>query len=174
MTCWSFREDHLSSTDYVITCMSDAETLVHLIPIAVAALIGGLIYLWLHSYELTVTNKRAYGKIAWGKRVDLPLDAISSTSTIRLLKGVAISTASGRISFRLIKNADEIYNVVSNLLIERQQNKTNINANPNTTVAPTAPMLDEADMIQKYKNLLDSGAITQEEFDAKKKQLLGL
>lgn len=31
-----------------------------------------------------------------------------------------------------------------------------------------------ADEIKKYKELLDSGIITQEEFDAKKKQLLGL
>ena len=31
-----------------------------------------------------------------------------------------------------------------------------------------------ADDILKYKNLLDAGIITQEEFDAKKKQLLGL
>lgn len=33
---------------------------------------------------------------------------------------------------------------------------------------------DTADEIKKFKELLDSGAITQEEFDAKKKQLLGL
>ena len=31
-----------------------------------------------------------------------------------------------------------------------------------------------ADEIVKFKQLLDSGIITQEEFDAKKKQLLGL
>ena len=31
-----------------------------------------------------------------------------------------------------------------------------------------------ADELKKYKDLLDSGVITQEEFDAKKKQLLGL
>ena len=31
-----------------------------------------------------------------------------------------------------------------------------------------------ADEIKKFKELLDMGAITQEEFDAKKKQLLGL
>ena len=31
-----------------------------------------------------------------------------------------------------------------------------------------------ADEIKKFKELLDSGIITQEEFDAKKKQLLGL
>jgi len=33
---------------------------------------------------------------------------------------------------------------------------------------------DSVSEIQKYKELLDSGAITQEEFDAKKKELLGL
>lgn len=33
---------------------------------------------------------------------------------------------------------------------------------------------DTADEIKKFKELLDCGAITQEEFDAKKKQLLGL
>jgi predicted Zn-dependent peptidase len=31
-----------------------------------------------------------------------------------------------------------------------------------------------ADEILKYKNLLDMGVITQEEFEQKKKQLLGL
>ena len=34
--------------------------------------------------------------------------------------------------------------------------------------------LSPADEIKKYKDLLDSGAITQEEFDIKKKELLGL
>ncbi len=36
------------------------------------------------------------------------------------------------------------------------------------------PTLSEADEIRKYKKLLDEGIITQEEFEAKKKQLLGL
>ena len=31
-----------------------------------------------------------------------------------------------------------------------------------------------ADELKKYKELIDSGVITQEEFDAKKKELLGL
>ena len=139
-----------------------------LIPVAALALIGGLIYLWLRSYELTVTDKRIYGKVAWGKRIDLPVDSVSATSTTRVLKGVSVSTSSGRISFRVIKNADEIYKVMNNLLIERQQEKVN------ATVAATTPKSDEADQLKKYKDLLDSGVITQEEFDAKKKQLLGL
>lgn len=139
-----------------------------LIPVAVFALIGGLIYLWLRSYELTVTDKRIYGKVAWGKRVDLPADSISSTATIRLLRGVAVATSSGKISFLVIKNADEVYGVINNLLIERQKEKAKESA------PVTITQSDEADQLKKYKALLDSGVITQEEFDAKKKQLLGL
>lgn len=148
------------------------DDLEYIIPIATSvaafALIGGLIYLWLRSYELTVTDKRIYGKVAWGKRVDLPVDSVSAIATIRVLKGVSVSTSSGRISFCVIKNADEIYKVMNNLLIERQQEKVN------ATVAAAAPKSDETDQLKKYKDLLDGGVITQEEFDAKKKQLLGL
>lgn len=41
-------------------------------------------------------------------------------------------------------------------------------------VASTAKEISPADEIRKYKQLLDDGILTQEEFDAKKKQLLGL
>lgn len=34
--------------------------------------------------------------------------------------------------------------------------------------------MSSAAELKQYKELLDSGVITQEEFDAKKKQLLGL
>ena len=39
----------------------------------------------------------------------------------------------------------------------------------NITTSPS-----NADELKKYKELLGAGVITQEEFDAKKKQLLGL
>ena len=38
----------------------------------------------------------------------------------------------------------------------------------------TTPQNENIDELKKYKELLDQGIITQEEFDAKKKQLLGL
>lgn len=41
-------------------------------------------------------------------------------------------------------------------------------------IGEAAPAPSAADEIAKYKALLDSGAITEEEFEAKKKQLLGL
>ena len=135
------------------------------------SLIGVLLFLWMRSYELTVTDKRVYGKVAFGKRVDLPLDSISATSTISLLKGVAVSTASGKISFLVIKNAAEIYETVSALMIERQQKKQVQESAP---AAAATPAVDAADQIVKYKKLLDDGIISQQEFDIKKNQLLGL
>ena len=47
---------------------------------------------------------------------------------------------------------------------------------PTQIIVQQAPVqqVTNADELKKYKELLDSGVITQEEFDAKKKQLLGL
>ena len=157
-----------SGFDYLMSNSPLVPISLLIAPIGVFALIGGLIYLWLRSYELTVTDKRIYGKVAWGKRVDLPVDSVSATESLRFLNGVSVSTSSGRISFRALKNADAIYKAINDLLIERQQEKSK------SAPIIEAPKSDEADQLKKYKELLDSGVITQEEFDAKKKQLLGL
>ena len=167
--CWECEQYEKGKFAYAVEyTFYMTNILSFLVPFAGLSLIGGLIYLWLRSYELTITDKRIYGKVAWGKRVDLPVDSVSATATISLFKGVSVSTSSGKISFLAIKNAAEIYKVVSGLLIERQQEKSK----PAPIIE--APKSDEADQIKKYKELLDSGVITQEEFDAKKKQLLGL
>lgn len=143
------------------------ETIVLGYPICL--LIALFVFLRLKSYELTVTDKRIYGRVAWGKRVDLPQDSISALSTVSMLKGIAASTSSGAIKFLLIKNADEIYEIMNNLLIERQQKAQSVQP----AIKQEIPQ-SSADELKKYKELLDSGVITQEEFDAKKKQLLGL
>lgn len=44
----------------------------------------------------------------------------------------------------------------------------------NNKISNNSAALSGADEILKYKELLDKGILTQEEFDAKKKQLLGL
>lgn len=125
------------------------------------------VFCWLSSYELTITDKRVFGKTSFGRRVDLPLDSVSSIAT-GSLKGIAVATSSGRIVFNLIKNRDEIHNAVSELLINRQSKST---VTPEKEEKTSQNLTDE---LKKYKELLDAGVITQEEFDAKKKQLLGL
>lgn len=69
-----------------------------------------------------------------------------------------------------MRNRDEVHNAISNLLVERQNQKQPI---AQTTIKQEIPQ-SNADELKKYKDLLDSGVISQEEFDAKKKQLLGL
>lgn len=132
-----------------------------------ACIIGILHYVACAKIAITVTDKRVYGTALWGKRVDLPLDAISAIS-ITNDKGICVATSSGRISFKMIENNEAVHSAISNLLIARQGKQ------------PVAPVVkqeiakSDADELKKYKDLLDSGIITQEEFDAKKKQLLGL
>ncbi len=132
-----------------------------LIDLGVVLLIVFSILKWaLSSYELIVTDKRIYGKSAFGHQVDLPVDSISAIAS-SWLNGIAIATSSGRIEFLLIKNRDDVRNVINKLIIERQEGKKPENHS------------DHDDLL-KYKELLDSGIITQEEFNAKKKQILGL
>lgn len=92
-------------------------------PLITFALLGGLIRLWICSCKLTVTDKRIYGKIAWGKKVSVPIHAITSIATTRLSKGISILTFFGKISFFAIKNADEIYAVINILVSETQARK---------------------------------------------------
>lgn len=136
------------------------------VPFVSLILLAYILKFWLSSYEMVVTDKRIYGKVAWGKRVDLPFDSISATSTLHLFKGVSVSSASGRIKFLLIKNASEMYNEINKLLIERQKKESPTVIEEKKT--------DSSDDLIKLKELLDKEIITQEEFDAKKKQLLGL
>lgn len=139
-----------------------------LIPVVVSIIVGIGVYFKLRAGEIVVTDKRIYGTIAGGKRVDLPIDTVSAVG-MGALKSITISTASGRIGFSAIKNRNEIHDVVSKLLVERQKQPTS----PVQTTASTQTT-SNVDELKKYKELLDQGIITQEEFNAKKKQLLGL
>lgn len=137
---------------------------VALIPLLLAL----LFYFWFANNQLTVTDKRIYGKVAFGKRVDLPLDSISAVAmTIVLFYGLSVSTSSGRITFYLIQKRNEVHKAISDLIIERQSKS-------NETIIKQEIPQSNADELKKFKDLLDSGVITQEEFEAKKKQLLNI
>lgn len=138
-----------------------------IIPLVLFIVFGVIFYVAMSKISLTVSDKRVYGNALFGKRVDLPLDAISAVGT-SILKGIAITSASGAIKFALIKNRDEIHDTISKLLIERQSKPV-----ASTTIKQEIPQ-SNADELKKYKDLLDNGVISQEEFEAKKKQLLGL
>ena len=134
--------------------------------VLILCIAGFIIYKRMSKVQITVTDKRVYGTDVASKRVDLPLDSISAVGTSSF-SGLAVSTASGSLKFTMLKNRDELHETISNLLVMRQDKVAS------TMIKPEIPQ-SNADELKKYKDLLDAGIITQEEFDAKKKQLLGL
>ena len=127
---------------------------------------GIVIYFLFDKVELTVTDKRVYGRTAFGKRVDLPLDSVSAIG-MGMFSSIAVTTSSGAIKFAMMKNRNDIHEIISKLLVERQNKTAQVTEKP-------ASVGSNADELKKYKDLLDAGVITQEEFEAKKKQILGL
>lgn len=117
--------------------------------------------------EIVLTSKRVYGKTLLGVHVDLPIQSVSGVSEIKLFKGLSVSTSSKAIKFVFVKNASDIRKEISALLMSRVEDKP-------TEIISSKEKGSEADELKKFKDLLDMGAITQEEFDAKKKELLGL
>ena len=115
-------------------------------------------------FELIVTDGRIVGKTSFGKRVDLPISQISGVGT-GVFNRVSIVTSSCSISFCGVINQNEVFTVISGLLLKHQEE---------TKLSFKAPESSNTDELKKLKDLLDAGIITQEEFDAKKKQLLGL
>ena len=110
--------------------------------------------------ELTVTDKRIYGSTELGHEVNIPLSKISSVS-LGGFNGIYFSYAGNNVGFYFCQNVDDVYEVVSELLI-KTSDKNNVDE------------ISNAEEIKKYNELLDCGAITKEEFEKKKKQLLGL
>ena len=126
----------------------------------------GLFMIWLmNSCAMTITNSRVIGKASFGKRVDLPMNQISAIS-LGLCGSIVVATSSGKIHFWLLENRDKVHAELAKVIRKVQVERTTNNSNVSTP--------NSADELRKYKELLDSGVITQEEFNAKKKQLLNL
>lgn len=144
------------------------------VPILHWSFIGGIgiVYLmyWLFlRLNMTITDKNIRGRTFWGKEVVLPIYMVSSYSKNNLFSSVTVSTGSGRITFFGMDNYEKISAVLQQILNERQE-KTVIGENLSTQNRGSNNLEDLA----KLKTLLDDNIITQEEFEAKKKQLLGL
>lgn len=96
---------------------------------------------------------------------DIQKDASSSLNA--LLDGkICIDTLKENICFKFSTGSlDRIFIDVMKIVETYRTSKN---------TAPVVAPISNADELKKYKELLDMGVITQEEFDAKKKQILGL
>ena len=137
--------------------------------IIILSIVAFVIYNRWKKVQITVTDKRVYGVDGKGKRVDLPLDSITAIGT-GLFSSLAVNTPSGSIKFAMLKNRDELHEEISKLIVKRQDKQVV----SNTTEIKQEIAQSEADELKKFKELADAGIITQEEFGAKKKKILGL
>lgn len=147
--------------------------------IAVYIILVGIRLYWqdiAKASSLELTEEGILGRLKiWGvnSKLNIPLDNISSLyvkesiwDKMRSGKTLGIASSSGSVKFRCVQNADEFVETVNNLTEKRK----------NAAKAPSSAsnQVSSADELKKFKELLDAGAISQEEYDSKKKQLLGL
>ena len=112
------------------------------------------------------------------KEMKLPFDEISSISIVSGFvdtalsgKTVRIATSSGIIKFCCIVNADEFVSNALEKIEERRKKVQEINATVHPNVQAIVPQ-SEANKIVELKKLLDSGLISQEEYEQKRQELL--
>lgn len=94
--------------------------LFFLIAPAVCFIIALIIFLMMRNCQFVITDKRIYGRATFGKQISLPLDKVSTVTT-NFLKCLTVCTSSGKISFWLITNGDEAWQIINKLIIDRQK-----------------------------------------------------
>ncbi len=148
--------------------------------------IAVIVYYCFGKSEIIVTERCIYGKGLFGLQADILWSEIVAVSTSSLLGGVYIHTNGNKtVRFMALRNRTNMYNYINKIHRERQE--VNLNPGYETKHQETAPVTrneteqqnrtaakDDFDKLRQYKKLLDDGIITEEEFNAKKKQILGV
>ncbi len=130
-------------------------------------IISTILYFGYTRSELLITETNVKGKTFFGKEVTLPMHMVSAYATSKIMSVISVTTSSGITKFFMIENAQDIGNVLTQLLNKRQKDTE-------VKVVQEKAEKDELDDLKKLKSFLDSGIITQEEYEIKKKQILGL
>ena len=136
----------------------------------ISLLIGGLIhfilYLTAKNNEIILTNYKITGVYKRYLSLNIPIDYVSSVSK-GSLGSLCITCAGNNYKIYFVCNRDNFCSKLNELLNKRTQQALN-------SVAEKDNQQLDYDKIAQLKQMLDNGIITQEEFEQKKKQLLGL
>ncbi|MBU5277036.1 PH domain-containing protein [Lactiplantibacillus argentoratensis] len=125
---------------------------------------------------VVLTQKRVIfidkGLIYGIKSTEVPLDMINGVSYSKGLMFGKVSITNGAVT-TLIDNVDKSTAPIlaEKIKVAAEQYKESLHVSVQNS---SASVLDGPDQIRKYKSLADEGIITQEEFEAKKKQILGV
>ena len=126
--------------------------------IVIAILTFGVCFVLSLAVNITVTNKKVFGFTSKYTKVSVPIENIKSVSLINPYS-ISLKTSTGEFIylFKGFKNAPELVKIINELILDNNEKSES-----------------DLDLLKKYKDLLDSGVITQLEFDAKKKEILKL
>ena len=125
----------------------------------VFAFITFLVFLFLSlMVNITITNKKIFGFTSKYTKVSVPIENIKSVSLINPYS-ISLKTSTGEFIyiFNGFKNAPELVKTMEKMMPNNNEQSEK-----------------DLDLLKKYKDLLDSGVITQLEFDTKKKEILKL
>lgn len=132
------------------------------------------------SLRLTETGiSGARKKLSSNSELNLPIDKIDSiyihNGIMDKLEGgktLMIRSVSGVIKFPWVQNAEEFRDAVTTKIEEYKKSIRNDNKNLISAVVNNASGGGSAQKIKELKELLDQGLISQDEFEAKRKELL--
>lgn len=131
--------------------------------------------------SLTISDSAVYGSydsFLFKKSFEMPIEKVESITVssnfadeIRTGKTLELRSASGNIKLHFVQNAEEIVDAKASTAEKTKKEEKIVSAN---NAAPQVTLLeaDKIEALKKYKELKDQGIITEEEFDAKKSQLL--
>lgn len=143
--------------------ISDDETILY----ATSGLVDG------NTILAVLTNSRIIfvdkGMVYGIKSSEIPLNMINGVSYSKGMVLGSISVVNGAITTKI----DNVSKATAPIFVEKIKDATAaLKQNSQQTIVTNTS--STADEILKFKNLLDQGIITDEEFTAKKKELLGL
>lgn len=135
-----------------------------------------ILYNMMKDCTLTANDKFITGRTLFGKAVTFPLDNVSSVSAKKTFNCIKIVSNGKSKSFLALENYLDLHRAISE----------KINAPKIQPIVLQAPVIQSTENTQKnesgntikelreYKELLEQGIISEEEFAAKKKQILGI
>lgn len=156
-------EDSLSSDEYAILCFVGLHNYVSTTK---------------HdsNYAYALTNKRlicGQQKLVGNQVQSVLLDKLNDVTKQRgaLLGVITIDTFSEKLNVAVDKiTTDRIASALNEIIYDLKHSQSTTTQ----TILNNAPTLSASDEIRQFKALLDEGIISQEEFNAKKKDLLGI
>lgn len=131
-----------------------------------SAVVGGALFGRVGAVVGAATGKKKLADFVNSMKIRLTVKDMNNPTEYIDMNPVRIRMKRSSGQYR--KNLEETQEILSCLELIIRENQKSLSGSENSKPA------DAADEILKYKKFLDAGAITQEEYEAKKKQLLNL